>query len=71
MTPLQCLHHFGSQRALARAIGVSEPSVSLWFTANRIPALSQLRIEEATLGVLRADRGIPRGWCRPMAAKAK
>lgn len=63
MNPQQCLNHFGSQRAIARALGISDPSVSLWFKNDRIPELSQLRLEEATQGVLKADPDIPRGWC--------
>lgn len=70
MTPKQCIHHFGNQRAIARALDISEPSVSLWFKNDRIPELSQLRLEEVTRGALKADPDVPRGWCRPEEQQA-
>lgn len=70
MTPKQCIQHFGNQRAIARALDISEPSVSLWFKNDRIPELSQLRLEEVSRGALKADADIPRGWCRPMEQQA-
>lgn len=62
MTPEQALNHFGTQANIARAADVEQPSVFLWFKNGRIPALSQLRLEEAAKGELRADPDIPRGW---------
>lgn len=62
MTPKQALDHFGNQAAIAKAVGISQPSVFLWFKHGRIPDLAQLKIEHITRGELRADETIPRGW---------
>lgn len=52
MTKDQVLAHFGSQPAVARALGMSQPSVSNW--EDPLPPLRQLEIERLTGGLLRA-----------------
>jgi DNA-binding transcriptional regulator YdaS (Cro superfamily) len=52
------IKHFGSQVALAEAIGTTQPTISNWKTRGKIPALQQLRIQEATVGKIKADRKI-------------
>jgi len=52
------IKHFGSQIAVADALGVTQPTISNWKTRGRIPQLQQLRIEHMTSGKLRADRKI-------------
>jgi DNA-binding transcriptional regulator YdaS (Cro superfamily) len=52
------IKHFGSQVALAQAIGTTQPTISNWKTRKKIPALQQLRIEQVTGGKLKADRKI-------------
>lgn len=66
MTPIQAINHFGTQRAIAEALGVTEGAVSQWCSDKyrgvaRIPAIQQLRIEALTNGVLVADPDVPRG----------
>jgi transcriptional repressor of cell division inhibition gene dicB len=45
--------YFGTQTAIARALGVSNPSVCNW--GDKPPPLRQLQIERITLGKLRAE----------------
>jgi DNA-binding transcriptional regulator YdaS (Cro superfamily) len=52
------IKHFGSQVAVAEALGISQPTVSMWKARGKIPALQQLRIEQITGGQLKADKKI-------------
>lgn len=52
MTKDQVLAHFGGQTATAKALGVSQPSVSAW--RDPLPELRQLEVERLTGGKLRA-----------------
>lgn len=52
----QAIEHFGSQSALARALGIEPPSVAEWKTNGRIPQLRQFQIELVTGGKLKADQ---------------
>lgn len=56
MTPKSVLQHFGSQAEIARALGLSQPSVFEWFASGEIPDTRQYQIELATGGQLRADK---------------
>ena len=56
MTPQDLLKHFGTQTAIAKALGCSQPSVCEWFETGRIPEGRQYQIELATSGALRASR---------------
>jgi DNA-binding transcriptional regulator YdaS (Cro superfamily) len=44
------LNHFGTQAALARALGMSQPSVNRWVQTKRIPYLRQCQIQVVTNG---------------------
>jgi DNA-binding transcriptional regulator YdaS (Cro superfamily) len=50
----QAIKYFGSQVALADALGVQQPAVSMWKTRGKIPHLQQIRIEHLTKGALKA-----------------
>mgnify|MGYP003439671162 CR=1 FL=1 len=52
MTKDQVVAHFGSVTSVAKALGVSQPSVTNW--GERPPELRQLQIEAATGGKLKA-----------------
>jgi DNA-binding transcriptional regulator YdaS (Cro superfamily) len=52
------IKHFGSQVAVAQALGVTQPTISMWKARGKIPALQQLRIEQVTKGQLKADKKI-------------
>jgi len=52
------IKHFGTQAKLAKAINATQPAISNWKKRKRIPALQQLRIEQATGGKIKADRNI-------------
>ena len=52
------IDHFGSQQAVADAIGIKQPSVAAWKEAG-IPEPRQFQLEVITDGRLKADR-IPR-----------
>ena len=45
------IKHFGSQRALAKAISVSDGAVSHWLKLGCVPPMSALRIEIETQGL--------------------
>jgi hypothetical protein len=55
MTFTQLLKHFKTQTAAAQAIGVRQPTISMWNTRGKIPGLQQIRIENITNGALKAD----------------
>jgi DNA-binding transcriptional regulator YdaS (Cro superfamily) len=50
------VEHFGTQKAIADALGIKPPSVSDW--GEFVPPLRQLQIEALTGGKLRADASI-------------
>lgn len=50
------IEHFGSQAAVAHALGIKPPSVAGW--GDRVPDLRQLQIERITNGKLRAEPSI-------------
>jgi hypothetical protein len=49
------IDHFGSQSAIAKALGTSDQVVSAWKVKNRIPLGRQYEIQILTAGKLRAD----------------
>lgn len=51
----QVISHFGSQAAVAKALGITQPSISDWNRSGSIPQLRQLQIEQVTDGALKAD----------------
>lgn len=55
----QAIKHFGSQVALADALGVQQPAVSMWKSRGKIPQLQQIRIEHLTKGKLKAQPLLP------------
>lgn len=56
MTPSDLLAHFGSQTAIARALGCSQPSVNEWFKDGSVPEGRQYQVQLATNGKLKADK---------------
>lgn len=52
MTKLEAIERYGTQEALAKALGMSQGSISLWRDCP--PPLRQLQIEALTGGALRA-----------------
>ena len=52
MKTADAIAHFGSQHALARALGVSQAAVAQW--GEEVPALRQLQLQQLTLGILKA-----------------
>jgi len=54
MTRTDAINHFGSQAALAKALGIGRASVNGW--GEEIPIGRQFQIEVLTDGVLKADR---------------
>jgi ParB-like chromosome segregation protein Spo0J len=55
MSPRQVIDFFGTQAATAKALGLTQPTVSGWLTDGAIPIERQYQIEMATNGALRAD----------------
>jgi len=47
------IEKFGSQQAVAAALGIKQPSVAVW--GEYPPDLRQLQIEVITLGALKAE----------------
>lgn len=56
MTPQDAKNYFGSQTAIAKALGAAQSSVCEWFEAGKIPEGRQYQIELATKGKLKADK---------------
>ncbi len=48
------IKHYGSQRAMARSLCVTEGAVSQWVKAGFFPAAQAIRIEAATNGRIKA-----------------
>ena len=57
MTYEQLLKHFGSQADIARAFGVTQPSVAEW-KERGVPPLRQVQGERLTNNKLRADPNV-------------
>lgn len=55
----QLIKHFGTQVAAAKALGVTQPTMSNWKSRGRIPLVQQLRIEVLTQGKLKAQPLFP------------
>jgi hypothetical protein len=55
MTYEQVKRHFGSQGAIARALGIRQASVAGWKQAARVPHGRQYELQVLTGGVLKAD----------------
>ncbi len=53
MTKDEAIAEFGTQTALAEALGITQGSISLW--SDKVPVLRQLQIEALTRGRLKAD----------------
>lgn len=56
VTKTEAVQHFGTQHALAKALGIAQPTISRW--GERMPAWRQLQIEALTAGKLKADAGV-------------
>ena len=55
----KAVRHFGTQDALAEAIGVSQAAVNKWLHGSPMRLENAIRIEQATSGVVRAVDLIP------------
>lgn len=64
MTKDEAIKFFGTQKKLADALGIVQPSVATW--GKYPPALRQLQIERLTWGQLRAE-----AECHPPPPKAR
>lgn len=58
MKPQDVIKHYKTQKAAADALGIGQSAVANWVMRDKIPDLSQLRIEVATGGKLKADKAI-------------
>ncbi len=52
MTKAQAIEHYGSMKALAKALGVSYEAVRQWVS---VPPLRQYELERITDGALKVD----------------
>jgi len=50
----EIIKHYGGKLAMAKALGVSAPAVTLWCHLNRIPPRRAIQIEQMTGGKFRA-----------------
>jgi DNA-binding transcriptional regulator YdaS (Cro superfamily) len=64
MTKADAVAHYGSQQALALALGITRVAVSLW--GEYPPPRRQMQLERLTFGVLRAEPGV---WDGPQAVE--
>ena len=58
MTPQDIVLFFGSQAEAGRQLGVTRAIVSYWEKRNIVPVSTQLKIEVATRGKLKADKSL-------------
>lgn len=58
MTLDEAVSHFGSGWRMCMQLGLRAQNYSYWKKVNRIPVLQQVRIEDLTNGVLRADKDL-------------
>ena len=56
MTYAEAIAHFGTQVRLARALGITQPTVSCW--GKRIPPSYQYQLEVITNRALQADAAL-------------
>jgi DNA-binding transcriptional regulator YdaS (Cro superfamily) len=69
MTKQSAITYYGSQAALARALGINRAAINAW--GDGIPIGRQYQIEVLTAGKLKADRTPQPGTndrCAPAAA---
>ena len=63
------MSHFGTQAALAEAVGVSRQAVSKWFGREflngRLPPERCIQIESVTLGAIKREQLRPDHFGRP------
>ena len=63
---------FKTQEALAKQLGIKQPSIAKWVKTGVVPYLRQLQIESLTGGALKADRSIlPRRTTKYRGAAAQ
>jgi DNA-binding transcriptional regulator YdaS (Cro superfamily) len=62
----EVIDHFGSQTAVARAIGISRSAVQQW--KEKVPPLSAAKIAKATRGRLKFDPSEYDNWYQKRAS---
>jgi DNA-binding transcriptional regulator YdaS (Cro superfamily) len=61
----RAIKHFGSQAALASALGIRQPTISEWLRGERpVPEGRCPEIEQATGGAVRCEDLLPGRWVR-------
>ena len=50
------IKHYGTQVAIAKALGIKSPSIAEWKAKGEIPEVRQYQIEVLTKGKLKASR---------------
>ena len=68
MTKEQAVRYFGTQKALADALDITQPSVAEW--GEYPPELQQLRLHRLTNGELRAEREVLKKFGAPQLERA-
>lgn len=58
MTKAEAIKFYTSQKRLADALGLTQPTISLW---KAVPPMTQLELEKLTGGALKAD---PAVWAK-------
>lgn len=58
MNTLDVLNHYGTQAAVADALGIAQASISKWAKRDSVPQLRQLQLEALTGGALKAEKNI-------------
>lgn len=56
MKTQDAITHFGTQTALAKALGITQPTVAEW--GEYPPPLRQLQIQQVTVGQLQAEPNV-------------
>jgi predicted transcriptional regulator len=67
MKTAEVLEHYGSQRAVAEALGISQPAVAGW--GEYPPPLRQLQLQRLSRNRLRAEPRVVRPQSKPAAGE--
>ncbi len=65
MLTSKAIEHYGSEAAVAEALGISRQAVNKW--GELVPPLSAARLEKLSDGKLRFDPDLYDGWNRRKA----
>ncbi len=73
MKPADVIKFFGTQQAAAAALGFGQSSIANWVARDKVPPISQLKLEIISEGKLKADKhilSVPKQRARKTVSRA-